>query len=292
MKKFFLSILCVAFSGVAILSFQACVGNQTETLQPQIDSLAAVIEQKNQDLEFYQRCLFLVSDGLDSIARADSNLIVVTSSKEKTVTRESIRQDLDAYASLLNRQRERINQLERQIGEGGKDRERLQGLINMLNKQIEEKDATIQRLQEKIEAQNFNVAMLREEVNQLQTRNVSLAQENQAQAETIEVAQEMLNEAYYVIGTNSELKSAGVLSGRFLGKSKVNADQINASNFTKIDIRNFRQLTIQSKKITIKSQHPSTSYEITTDKQNGTTTLKILDEDAFWSQARYLIIQK
>lgn len=292
MKNIHHLILCAAFSGASALAFVSCGGSQTEAMQSQIDSLTNTIEQKNLDLEFYQNCLFLVSDGLDSIAKADSNLFVVTSSREKTVTRESIKQDLDAYASLLTRQRERINQLEQQISGGSKDRERMQRLFSLLNKQIEEKNATIQKLQEKVKTQGFNLSMLREEVSQLHTQNTALQQENESQAEAIQVAQEMLNEAYYIVGTSRELKDAGVLSSRFLGKSKINADQIDTSIFTKVDIRNFLQLTIQSKKITIKSQHPSTSYEITTDKQNGITTLRILDEEEFWSQARFLVIQK
>lgn len=299
MKNFFHLVIGVALSGVTILSFQACGGNQTEALQSQVDSLTATIEQQNQDLDFYQECLFLISDGLDSIAKADDNLMVMATNKEKTVTRESIKQDLDAYASLLTRQRERIDQLESQMNEGSADRKRMQGLISVLNKQIEEKDATIQRLQKKTETQDFNVALLLDEINQLNSKVATLKQKNklqadtiQSQAEVIQVGQEMLNEAYYVVGSSSELKKSGVLSGRFLGKSKVNADEIDASNFTKVDIRNFLKITIDSKKITIKSQHPSTSYKLTTDKKNGTTTLDILDEVEFWKLTRYLIIQK
>jgi chromosome segregation ATPase len=291
MKKLFYYLFCVALSGVTILSFQACGGNQTEALQSQVDSLTATIEQQNQDLEFYQSCLFLVSDGLDSIAKADNNLIAVASSKEKTITRESIRQDLDAYASLLTRQRERISQLERQMGEGGKDRERMQGIINLLNKQIEEKDATIQQLQKKIETKDFNINLLLDEINHLNATVAAQKQEIQTKEKTIEVAQEMLNEAYYIVGSSKELKQAGVLQSKFLAKSKVNVDEIDASVFTKIDISKFHQLTIQSKKITIKSQHPSTSYRITTDKKSGITTLEILEEQDFWSISRFLIIQ-
>ena len=167
----------------------------------------------------------------------------------------------------------------------------MRGLIDMLNKQIEEKDAKIQKLQEKIETQGFNVSMLLDEVNKLNTKVASLKQENKAQSETIKAAQEMLNEAYYIVGSSKELKKAGVLSSKFLGKSKINADQIDASLFNQIDIRNFRQLNIPSKKITIKSQHPSSSYKITTDKKSDTTTLEILDEVEFWSLTRYLVIQ-
>ncbi len=292
MKKHFYLVICVALSTMAVLSFQACKGDQTEALQSQVDSLTATIEQNNQELEFYQSCLFLVSDGLDSIARADKNLMTVASSREKTITRESIKQDLAAYADLLTRQRERINQLEAQMGEGGKERERMKGLIGILSKQIEEKDATIQKLQKKVETQDFNVALLQDEINGLYTKIATLKHENKSQAEALTVAQEMLNEGYYIIGSSSELKKLGVLSSRFLGKSKVNVDQIDESIFTKIDTRDFLQLTIPSKKVTIKSQHPSTSYKLTTDKKSGTTTLDIVDELDFWSVTRFLIIQK
>lgn len=292
MKKHFYLVICVALSTMAVLSFQACKGDQTEALQSQVDSLTATIEQNNQELEFYQSCLFLVSDGLDSIARADKNLMTVASSREKTITRESIKQDLAAYADLLTRQRERINQLEAQMGEGGKERERMKGLISILSKQIEEKDATIQKLQKKVETQDFNVALLQDEINGLYTKIATLKHENKSQAEALTVAQEMLSEGYYIIGSSSELKKLGVLSSRFLGKSKINVDEIDESIFTKIDTRNFLQLTIPSKKVTIKSQHPSTSYKLTTDKKSGTTTLDIIDELDFWSVTRFLIIQK
>ena len=292
MKKHFYLVICVALSTMAVLSFQACKGDQTEALQSQVDSLTATIEQNNQELEFYQSCLFLVSDGLDSIARADKNLMTVASSREKTITRESIKQDLAAYADLLTRQRERINQLEAQMGEGGKERERMKGLISILSKQIEEKDATIQKLQKKVETQDFNVALLQDEINGLYTKIATLKHENKSKDEAIKVAQEMLSEGYYIIGSSSELKKLGVLSSRFLGKSKVNVDEIDESIFTKIDTRDFLQLTIPSKKVTIKSQHPSTSYKLTTDKKSGTTTLDIIDELDFWSITRFLIIQK
>ncbi len=292
MKKFFCFLSSVVLSGAAFLSFNACGGNQVEVLQSQVDSLTATVEQQTQDLEFYQSCLTLVSDGLDSIAKADNNLMTVATNKEKTITRESIKQDLDAYASLLTRQRERINQLESQMGEGGKDRERMQALIDHLNQQIAEKDATIQKLQEKLETQEFNVALLQDEINYLYSQNASLKNDIKEKDERINVAHDLLNEAYYIIGTSSELKKAGVLSSRFLGKSKIDVDNIDANHFTKIDIRKFGKLTINSKKITLKSQHPTDSYKITTDKKAGTTTLEILDKNDFWGLTHFLIIQE
>lgn len=291
-KNYFCHTICAISACATVLLFQACGGNQTEALQSELDSLMTIVEQQNQDLEFYQSCLFLVSDGLDSIARADNNLVAVASNKEKTVTRESIKQDLDAYASLLTRQRERINTLERQMTEGNKDRERMRGIINMLKQQVEEKDATIQKLQEKIETKDFNIALLLDEINLLHAKIADRDQKIKKGEEALDVAQEMINEAYYLIGTSKELKESGVLKGKFFGKSKVNVDEIEASKFIQIDIRNVNKLVVDSKKITLKSEHPSNTYRITTDKKSGTSTLEILDEVKFWDFTRYLIIQK
>lgn len=292
MKKISSFIFSLVLLSAASLSFNACGGNQAEALQSQVDSLTATVEQQAQDLEFYQSCLTLVSDGLDSIAKADSNLMTVATNKEQTVTRESIKQDLDAYASLLTRQRERINQLESQMGEGGKDRERMQGLIDHLNQQIAEKDATIQKLQEKLETQEFNVALLQDEINHLYSKVASLKNEVRENKEKYRVANDLLYEGYYIVGTSSELKKAGVLSSRFLGKSKVDVDHMDASDFTKVDTRGFEKLTIDSKSITIKTQHPKNSYKVTPDKKAGITTLEILDRVEFWGLTRFLIIQK
>ena len=276
----------------AMIAFNACSGDQSGALQSQVDSLTSVVEQQAQDLDYYQSCLTIVSEGLDSIAKADSSLISITSGNEGTVTRESVRENLQSYADLLTRQHQRIDDLEQKLGNSSAEVKRMSGLIAMLNKQIAEKEATIQSLREKVELSNFSISMLQGEVNRLSDANAQLTTTVSAQGEAIQAAQEMLNEAYYIVGTSKELKASGILSKKFLGKTKVDADNIDASLFTKIDIRNVTQITVDDKSVTIKSQHPSGSYQVVSDKKSNTSVIQILDEVAFWSLTRYLIIQK
>ena len=169
--------------------------------------------------------------------------------------------------------------------------EQLKSLLDMLNQRIIDKDVTIQDLQEKADAKDFKIAMLQDEVNRLYTENANLKDEISSQRKTINIAQGIINEAYYIVGTSKELKAANILSGKFLGKSKVDVDNIDLSLFKQVDIRKFHRLNVDGK-ITLKSQHPSDSYRVEYDKESKTSTLYVTDEIDFWSLTRYLIIQQ
>lgn len=286
-------ILSAFIAGASFLSFVSCQdGSEKQALQSQIDSLTIQLDKQAQDLGFYQECITLFSEGMDSIAKIDSNLLTLTSNQEGTVTRESIKQDLDSYAGMLARQRERISTLEGKLGTANDELNKLKTLLDQLNMQIAVKDATIQDLQEKVEQKGFNIMMLQDELNRLYAENARLKDDNQTQRKTINIAQDMLNEAYYIVGTSKELKAAGVLTNKFLGKSKLDVNNLDASLFTEVDIRKFKKLNVEGGKITLKTDHKEGSYRIDYDKKSNTSTLYILDEIDFWNTTRYCIIQK
>ena len=288
-KQLFLNSLLFIGSVVALTS---CSDKKTDSMQVQIDSLNHVVEQQAKELEYSQGCLSLIAESIDSIAMADNTLVRVTTNREGTITKESIRENLDGYMKILHRQRARLSNLESQLNESGTEMAKMSNIISYLNKQIEAKDAQIQDLQKMLELRNFDIAMLQGRVTQLYNTNYDLQNTISSQQEVINVAQEMMNEAFYIIGTSKELKAAGVLSSKFLGKSKVNADNINSDIFTRIDIRQVKSIHVDSDSPTIKSQHPSNSYKIIPDKKNNTAEIQIIDEMDFWSLTHYLIIQK
>lgn len=257
----------------------------------QVDSLTTKLEEQAEDLSYYQDCLDIVSDGLDSIAAADSSLMMVTGNKEGTISKESIRENLAAYADMLARQHERIQNLENELSGNKRELSKMKQLLAYLNKQIAEKDATIKSLNEQLDQKNFDINKLKEEVGRLNVTNADLTNTVKQQDEAITVAQEMLNEAYYIVGTNKELKKQGVLSKKFLGKAQMNSD-VDVSAFKKIDIRQVTQIQVDSKNAKILSSHPSNSYSIRVDKANKSSVITILDEVAFWSLTRYLVIEK
>ena len=292
MKRNIHLILSAFIAGTSFFSIVSCQdGSEKQAMQSQIDSLTTELDKQAQDLGFYQECIAMFTEGMDSIAKVDSNLMTLTTNQEGTVTRESIKQDLDTYAGMLARQRERIGRLESQLNDANEERSQLRALLDRLNEQIAEKDAIIQELQDKLEQSNFNIKMLQDQVNRLYSQITDLQVENKNQRKAINIAQDMINEAYYIVGTSKELKEAGVLAGKFLSKSKVDVNNLDVSVFTKVDLRKFTRLNVEGK-ITLKSEHKSDSYKIEYDKQTKTSTLYILDEGDFWKTTRFLIIQK
>ena len=290
MRKIALS-LTLASTLMAAVGFVSCDGESKSSLKMQVDSLTTKLEEQAEDLSYYQDCLDIVSDGLDSIAAADSSLMMVTGNKEGTISKESIRENLAAYADMLARQHERIQNLENELSGNKRELSKMKQLLAYLNKQIAEKDATIKSLNEQLDQKNFDINKLKEEVGRLNVTNADLTNTVKQQDEAITVAQEMLNEAYYIVGTNKELKKQGVLSKKFLGKAQMNSD-VDVSAFKKIDIRQVTQIQVDSKNAKILSSHPSNSYSIRVDKANKSSVITILDEVAFWSLTRYLVIEK
>ncbi len=74
-----------------------------------------------------------------------------------------------------------------------------------------------------------------------------------------------------------------------LGKSKTINSDIDNSQFTKIDIRQFNSLELNTKDVKIASVHPSSSYSYEKDKKK-ITALKITNPELFWSNSKYLVI--
>jgi len=63
----------------------------------------------------------------------------------------------------------------------------------------------------------------------------------------------------------------------------------NKSYFTKIDIRNEKQIKLYSKSARLLTTHPSSSYSLTKDA-NKQYVLNITNPQIFWSTSKYLVI--
>ncbi len=112
-----------------------------------------------------------------------------------------------------------------------------------------------------------------------------------AEQEEVLVQQDaLLNEGYVKIGSKAELKAAGLLTGGFLKKNKVDMSSIDKSLFQKVDIRHVTEIPIPSKKPKLLSPAPADSYHFETD--GGSSTLVITNPTRFWSVSNFLIIQQ
>ena len=104
-----------------------------------------------------------------------------------------------------------------------------------------------------------------------------------------------LNQVHFVVGTYDELSTKGVLrkEGGFLmfGKKNAVVEEVESSQFSHIDGRQFRGLPFEGDKFEIVSKHPSNSFNVVEeDDQTGKKYLEILDAEEFWKLSKYLVV--
>ncbi|MCH2235117.1 MAG: hypothetical protein MK078_12765 [Crocinitomicaceae bacterium] len=160
------------------------------------------------------------------------------------------------------------------------------------NLQIEEFQTLVSNLMNKIEVQEEEIEMLRVELADLDREYVELLEAYQEQTEiTAEVLQE-LNTVYYVYGSTEELIKNGVIvkEGGFLGIAKKNTlkSDFNEDYFTEISKSGTNTIDIYGKEVNFITDHPSTSYTVTSEGDKH--TISINDHQSFWKVSKYLVV--
>jgi DNA repair exonuclease SbcCD ATPase subunit len=283
MKKLvFLSVIAV------VAMVMASCGNKAEELQKQVDSLQTALTERTGDYDRLNEFLAVVNEGLDSIAVQENGLLV-RNPESPLPSRAEMKKGLSELKNTLQSQRERIAKLEKDLAAGRGDISKLRGIINMLKEQIEAKDAQISDLLAQLEQSNISIEQLTTRVGNLTQQNVQQEVKIAEQEEVMAVQDQMLNEGCIKIASKKELKDAGLLSGGFLAKKKVDMSKVDQKLFQKVDIRNVTEIPIPSKKPTILSPNPAGSYRL--EQGNNSSTLIITDPGKFWSVSNFLIIQ-
>lgn len=267
-------------------------GNQPsseEVLKSQVDSLTAALDQRNADYDELDQYLTVISDGLDSITRQESEIF--NTSKESGVpNREEIKQKLSHFKETLKDQRERISTLEDQLRNGGKKMQKLQAIVISLKAQLVEKESQIEDLQQEVESKDFTISILSQRMGRLTKRSAEQQELIEQQGKIMQEQDNAINEAFVKIASKSELKKTGLLSGgNILKKSKVDYASIDKSLFQKIDTRVVTEIVINAKKPKVLTQVPADTYILV--KDGNKNILRITDPARFWNVSKFLIIQ-
>jgi len=285
MKQSFKIISAIVWTALLLSS---CDTKQSSTALSaegrQRDSVQTELNQLNSFVD-------VVSASMDSISMSEG--IIFKGNGEKAVSsREQIRRNITAFEDILQRQKTRITELEKSLGQQNDARTaKLRMIIKGLNKQIAEKDTMIAQLKTELNDKNVNIAQLQTHVRELDQNITGLNQKNQEQEKTITAQTDKMNEAYVKVAAKAELKKEGLLTKSTLfTRKKLDITKLGGATFTKVDIRNFRSLKINGKRPQVLTQMPPASYRI--DKNaDGTCTLTILDPSAFWSISSYLVVR-
>ncbi len=267
--------------------FTSC-GNKQQKERLQFERDSVLIE--NQQLISF---IDAVSESMDSIICQEGVILDFSNGDGMPLpTYEQIEQKLDFFQEVLNRQRQRITELETSLENTyNAQTAKLQNIIKGLNKQIEEKDAVIAQLREELNSKNFDLNKLRSRISLLNENVSELSQRTLEQEETINVQSDMMNEGYLKVGTKKDLEAAGLLSkSNLFSRKKLDVSNMDISLFTKIDMREFHEYIIPGKSPKILTPIPESAYRI---EKNGsqTCTLIVVDPTLFWSVSNFLIIQ-
>ncbi len=289
--------LFAAVAALCVLLLASCDSKKLEQANGTIDSLLQANNMTERELEEYVNLVNDVSSSMDAIMAAENQINEATKEGSDVEKRNALKEKVNQMATILQEQKDRVVQLEKQLTASGTKNGKLQSLINMMKAQILEKDNMITQLRAELENKNADITVLTGKVDKLTTENTTLTttvkgqeEEIKDQQATITAQTDKINEAFVKVATKKELKAAGLLEGGFLQKKKVNVNGVDKKLFRQVDIRTFKTLTIASNDPKVKSQMPEDSYTLESD---GTSTvLTITNPERFWSITNFLIIQQ
>lgn len=229
-----------------------------------------------------------INDGIMQI-KALENIITVNT--DETVNlRQQIINDIRAIQLSIASREERLAALEAKLNSSNANNATLQKTIASLRSQIEQQQSAINKLTGELGIATETIAAQSAQIDTLnamvQTVSTDLEESQQA---NVDLTNKM-NECYYVIGSNKELKEHKILEKKFLRSTKVMQGDFDQSYFTTGDKRMLKVIPLNVKKAEVKTGQPATSYELR-KADNGTLELVILNPDRFWEVTDYLVIE-
>lgn len=282
MKK----IVYYVIAATIVVMATSCNGGSNPTKE-QLDSLQTAYDQRNADYNELNEFLSVIATGLDSIALQEGQIL--TPGESPSLNREQIKKNLDAYKQTLDTQRQRIDELEKKLKTGNANSAQMKTIIASLKQQLAQKDEEIAQLRKQVDDQNVDINSLKENVENLRQRDEMQAGLIVSQQETILSQDASLNTAYIKIATKKDLKEAGLLTGGFLKKTKVDFTKIDKSLFRAVDIREIEKIDIPAEKAKVMTPQPENSYRI--DKIGKNNVLSIVNPEKFWGVSNFVIIE-
>ncbi len=274
------------FVAMCLFALVACKQEKPAPVVPDggsNDSLENIIEQKENEINDLMSTLTEIQEGFREINEAE-NRVSVAKSGERADKAQQIREDMQFIADRMAKNRELLKKLQGQMKEGTLKSEKLQKTIESLLQQMEQKDAELQELRASLDAKEIHIGELDEQIADLNDNVSNLRTESEQKTETINTQDRQLNTAWYVFGTKKELREQGILQD-----GQVLRGNFNKNYFTKIDIRNEKEIKLYSKSAKLLTMHPSSSYTLAQDASKQ-YTLRITNPQIFWSTSKYLVI--
>lgn len=258
---------------------------QGDNLQTENERLRAEAIAKDSTLNSFFSSYNEIEENLAVIKERERLIRKSGTGDLNTDAKQRIAEDLTLIAELMEKNKQTIASLRKRLKESDVRIAEFDKTIAFLTKSIEEKDAEILALSNQLAEKNVELKTL---AGQIQSISSDLA----SKSDMISKQDLELHKAYYVIGTERELRDNGILTreGGFvgIGKTRSLSKDFNAQYFTEIDIRKVNTLPINAKSARLITVHPSNSYSLIGDK--SIEKLEIVDYANFWRTSKHLVI--
>lgn len=278
--KIIIACLCIA---VGTSTFTNC--NDDNKGNPLADSLKAVnselsgeLNEKAAALQEFIESFNEIQDNLNAIKEKER--IVTNASKTGDVKNKGnqIKEDIQSIYDLMAKNKNRISSLAEKLKQSNLKLSGMEKMIENLQNTITLKDEEILELKTRMEGLNIELANLNTNYKVVEGESIQKT--------------DLLNTAYYAIGTKKELQDKKVISkeGGFigLGKSTKVSDDFNKEYFTRINTEQTNSINIGAKKVKLLSNHPSKSYKLVGEKP--IEKIEIINSKEFWENSKYLVI--
>ena len=290
MKKLVLSLMAFA----AVLASCDGIGGNQSRLQAENDSLQAVLNERNAELDEMMGTFNEISEGFRQINAAENRVDLQRGalSEGSLSAKEQIASDIEFIRKQMEENKQQIAKLQQQLKNSRTNSAQLKKAVESLTQELVEKTKRIEELQAELASKNIRIQELDAAVTTLTTEKETLVAENEAKAQTVAAQDKALNAAWFVFGTKKELKDQRILTnaGVFRKGDVMQDKAMNKDYFTQIDIRTTKEIKLYSKSADLLTTHPAGTYVLEEDGK-GQLTLKITDPERFWSVSKYLVIQ-
>ena len=280
---FAVTCLCIA----AFTSCNLVSGEKYEQEVSKNDSLLIVALQQSNEIAELSSSMNAISAKLDEI---NGSISLGNNDSSLKKQREHLMDQLQAIQNKIAEKQQELDEFQKKYKSALGNIKVLKETITRLNSDIEGYTAKISSYEKVVTEQSNTIQQLNTDLTATQQNLEEKIVENAEQQNLINVQDAMLNEGYYIVASKSALKDLGLVQGGVFSKTRLTNGTFDVSAFTKVDIREFDEIPLNSKDAKILSSAPESSYELVkgVDKK---LTLVIKDKAAFWSQSKFLVIK-
>lgn len=282
--------LLFAVACLCITAFTSCnlvSGEKYEQEVSKNDSLLIVALQQSNEIAELSSSMNVISAKLDEI---NGSISLGNNDSSLKKQREHLMDQLQAIQNKIAEKQQELDEFQKKYKSALGNIKVLKETITRLNSDIEGYTAKISSYEKVVTEQSNTIQQLNTDLTATQQNLEEKIVENAEQQNLINVQDAMLNEGYYIVASKSALKDLGLVQGGVFSKTRLTNGTFDVSAFTKVDIREFDEIPLNSKDAKILSSAPESSYELVkgVDKK---LTLVIKDKAAFWSQSKFLVIK-